>query len=147
MTGATPSYRFNIPIPPDATRAGDWEPDGGDGYIRFFDGTHRESDGMCVDVIGVQDVDGSVRMRWVEVGHSGDQREEPATLGAREARNFADMVRHEAFREHAEAAEELATQLIAAAEEIERLSCPVCLGSGIVCETDGDVLCVHGAQA
>jgi hypothetical protein len=147
MTAATPSYRSNIPIPPDATRVGDWEPDAGESYIRMFDGTHRKSDGMCIDVIGVQNIDGSVRRRWVEVGHIGDAREEPAMLEAHEARNFADMVRHETFREHAEAAEDLATKLIAAAEEIERLSCPLCLGSGIVCETDGDIPCVHGAES
>jgi hypothetical protein len=119
MAAATPSY---LPIPSDATRVGDWEPDADKSYIRVFDGTHRESDGMCVDVIGVQNIDGSVRRRWVEVGQIGDSREEPVMLEAHEARNFADMVRHDAFREHAQAAEELAATLLAAAEEIERLS-------------------------
>ncbi len=118
MTAATPGC---IPLPPDATSVGDWEPDADENYVRVFDGTHRESDGMCVDVIGVQNIDGSVRRRWVELGQTGDAPEEPVMLEAHEARNFADMVRHEAFREHAEAAEDLATNLIAAADEIERL--------------------------
>ncbi len=135
-------YRLNIPVPAGATRVGQWEPDTRGTYVRMFDGTHRAAHGVCIDIIGAQGVDGEVRARWVIFGPL-DDRKTARDLTAAQARGLAERLLTGAEPDHLQMAADTGRALIAAADEIQLLDCPLCLGKGVICEADGDVLCPH----
>lgn len=41
---------------------------------------------------------------------------------------------------------QVAPEALAAADEIELLDCALCLGTGLICEGDGDVVCPHAER-
>lgn len=58
---------LDVPSPPDAVRVGDWEVH--DGRIeRRFHGTLRGTTHVPVEIVGLQDIDGSVVARMIRVG-------------------------------------------------------------------------------
>lgn len=154
MTTIAPSLRLNIPTPVDATRVSPWiEREDETGWQRLFDGTHRTAADLSVDIAGVQKTDGSILLRWVTLGVLEDGPNEPIQATSSQTRDLVAEVLQEVERtiaedsEYAEAGRELAAALTAAADEIDLLACPLCLGSGVIPSVNGDVLCSHGIEA
>jgi hypothetical protein len=147
--GATAPDRLNVLLPSDATCVWPWyfEEDGGVGWLRVFSGTHR---GMRADIEGTQRADGTILRgrRWLLFGPVDAAEDDVFCLSASRAREFAELssiAGHDADQPETRAV--VSRALLAAADEMDLLDCGLCLGTGILCEAIGDVICTHEEAA